>query len=58
MIYWGCTCYLNFQSDPELAQAILGNDLNRLQDILRSRNHQRGELRRQQEEEMVSIVCQ
>ncbi|XP_022857606.1 DNA damage-inducible protein 1-like [Olea europaea var. sylvestris] len=44
-----------FQSDPELAQAILGNDLNRLQDILRSRNHQRGELRRQQEEEMALL---
>ncbi|CAA2981754.1 DNA damage-inducible 1 [Olea europaea subsp. europaea] len=44
-----------FQSDPELAQAILGNDLNRLQDILRSRNRQRGELRRQQEEEMALL---
>ncbi|EPS70898.1 hypothetical protein M569_03862, partial [Genlisea aurea] len=44
-----------FQSDPELAQAILGNDLNRLQDILRLRNRQRSELRRQQEEEMKGI---
>ncbi|KAH6768138.1 ubiquitin family protein [Perilla frutescens var. frutescens] len=42
-----------FQSDPELAQAILGNDLNRLQDILRIRNRQKSELRRQQEEEMA-----
>ncbi|KAK6124036.1 hypothetical protein DH2020_042216 [Rehmannia glutinosa] len=44
-----------FQSDPELAQAILGNDLNRLQDLLRARNHQRSELRRQQEEEMICL---
>ncbi|KAL2473143.1 ubiquitin family protein [Forsythia ovata] len=46
-----------FQSDPELAQAILGNDLNRLQDILRTRNRQRGELRRQQEEEMALLYA-
>ncbi|CAI9760355.1 unnamed protein product [Fraxinus pennsylvanica] len=46
-----------FQSDPELAQAILGNDLDRLQDILRSRNRARGELRRQQEEEMALLYA-
>ncbi|KAL2523798.1 ubiquitin family protein [Abeliophyllum distichum] len=46
-----------FQSDPELAQAILGNDLNRLQDILRTRNRQRGELRRHQEEEMALLYA-
>lgn len=46
-----------FQSDPELAQAILGNDLNRLQDILRARNRQRGELRRQQDEEMALLYA-
>ncbi|KAK6124034.1 hypothetical protein DH2020_042222 [Rehmannia glutinosa] len=46
-----------FQSDPELAQVILGNDLNRLQDLLRARNHQRSELRRQQEEEMALLLA-
>lgn len=45
---------LNIQSDPELAQAILGNDLNQLQEVLRKRNHHRAELKRQQEEELVS----
>ncbi|XP_022845699.1 DNA damage-inducible protein 1-like [Olea europaea var. sylvestris] len=44
-----------FQSDPELAQAILGNDVNRLQDILRARNRQRGELRQQQDDEMALL---
>lgn len=42
------------QSDPELAQAVLGSDLNKLQDILRERNKQRSEYKRQQEEELVS----
>ena len=42
------------QSDPELAQAIVGNDLNNLQQILRERHRQRSVLQRQQEEEMVS----
>jgi len=37
-----------------LAQAILGNDLNRLQEVLRLRHHQRDELKRQKEEELVS----
>ncbi|KAG8385963.1 hypothetical protein BUALT_Bualt03G0099800 [Buddleja alternifolia] len=46
-----------FQSDPELAQAILGNDLNRLQDLLRARNRQRTELKRQQEEEMALLYA-
>ncbi|KAG6405220.1 hypothetical protein SASPL_132806 [Salvia splendens] len=46
-----------FQRDPELAQAILGNDLNRLQDILRARNRQKSELRRQQEEEMALLYA-
>ncbi|KAL3643288.1 DNA damage-inducible protein 1 [Castilleja foliolosa] len=46
-----------FQSDPELAQAILGNDLNRLQDILRARNQQRSELKRKQEEEMALLYA-
>ncbi|GMP64898.1 hypothetical protein CsSME_00025943 [Camellia sinensis var. sinensis] len=43
-----------FQADPELAQAIIGNDLNKLQDILRERHSQKSELRRRQEEELVS----
>lgn len=43
----------NLQNDPELAQAVLGNDLNKLQEILRMRNQQRTELKRRQEEEMV-----
>ncbi|XP_048234420.1 protein DNA-DAMAGE INDUCIBLE 1 isoform X2 [Ricinus communis] len=44
-----------FQTDPELAQALLGNDLNRLQGLLRQRNRQRSELRRQQEEELALL---
>lgn len=43
-----------FQADPELAQAIIGNDLNKLQELLRARHRQRSELRRQQDEEIVS----
>ncbi|KAG8365184.1 hypothetical protein BUALT_Bualt18G0078000 [Buddleja alternifolia] len=46
-----------FQSDPELAQAILGNDLNKLQDLLRARNRHKAELRRQQEEEMALLYA-
>lgn len=37
-----------------MAQAILGNDLNRLQEVLRLRHRQRDELKRQKEEELVS----
>ncbi|XP_022857617.1 DNA damage-inducible protein 1-like isoform X2 [Olea europaea var. sylvestris] len=44
-----------FQSDPELAQAILGNGLNMIQDISSTRNRQRGELWGQREEEMKAI---
>ncbi|XP_011000338.1 PREDICTED: UBA domain-containing protein mud1-like isoform X2 [Populus euphratica] len=44
-----------FQADPELAQVILGNDLNKLQDLLRQRHCQRSELRRQQEEEFALL---
>ncbi|KAL9345604.1 hypothetical protein Peur_060457 [Populus x canadensis] len=43
------------QADPELAQVILGNDLNKLQDLLRQRHRQRSELRRQQEEEFALL---
>ncbi|XP_008218960.1 PREDICTED: DNA damage-inducible protein 1 [Prunus mume] len=42
-----------FQSDPDLAQVILGNDLNRLQELLRQRHRQKSELRRQQDEELA-----
>ncbi|KAL9993211.1 putative Ubiquitin-like domain, peptidase A2A, retrovirus, catalytic, UBA-like superfamily [Helianthus debilis subsp. tardiflorus] len=45
------------QSDPELAQIIIGNDLNKLQDLLRRRHNQRSELRRQQEEEMALLYA-
>ncbi|GJU13951.1 hypothetical protein Tco_1136347 [Tanacetum coccineum] len=46
-----CEC----QSNPELAQAILGNDLNNLQTLLKARYNQRSELRRQEEEKMVML---
>nr|GMC72348.1 DNA damage-inducible protein 1 [Ipomoea batatas] len=46
-----------FQNDPELAQAVLGNDLNKLQEILRMRNQQRTELKRRQEEEMALLYA-
>ncbi|KAK2639994.1 hypothetical protein Ddye_027789 [Dipteronia dyeriana] len=46
-----------FQTDPELAQALLGNDLNRLQDLLRERNRQRSQLRRQQDEELALLYA-
>ncbi|KAL6275393.1 hypothetical protein ACE6H2_018994 [Prunus campanulata] len=42
-----------FQSDPDLAQVILGNDLNRLQELLRQRHRQKSELRWQQDEELA-----
>lgn len=45
---------MHFQNDPQLAQAILGNDIDRMQNLLRERHRQRLELRRQQEEELVS----
>ncbi|GMY30783.1 protein DNA-DAMAGE INDUCIBLE 1 [Fagus crenata] len=46
-----------FQTDPELAQAVLGNDLNRLQDLLRERHRQRSDVRRQQEEELALLYA-
>ncbi|XP_057528510.1 protein DNA-DAMAGE INDUCIBLE 1-like isoform X2 [Amaranthus tricolor] len=42
-----------YQSDPELAHAISGNDLNKLQDILRQRHRQRAELRQREQEELA-----
>ena len=48
------SCYTwGRQSDPELAQAIVGNDLSNLQQILRERHRRRSVLQRQQEEELV-----
>ncbi|XP_031377348.1 protein DNA-DAMAGE INDUCIBLE 1 [Punica granatum] len=44
-----------FQSDPEFAQAIVGNDLDRLQNVLRERHRQRSEMRRQQDEELALL---
>ncbi|KAL9235255.1 hypothetical protein vseg_010030 [Gypsophila vaccaria] len=44
-----------FQSDPELAQAISGNDLNKFQEILRLRHRQREEMRRREEEELALL---
>ncbi|XP_007020374.2 PREDICTED: DNA damage-inducible protein 1 isoform X2 [Theobroma cacao] len=44
-----------FQTDPEFAQAVVGNDLDKLQDLLRVRHRQRSELRRQEEEELALL---
>ncbi|KAM7269410.1 hypothetical protein ACFE04_024907 [Oxalis oulophora] len=44
-----------FQADPEFAQVIQGNDLNKLQELLRQRHLQRSALRRQQEEELALL---
>uniref|UniRef100_A0A1J3IBP8 DNA damage-inducible protein 1 n=1 Tax=Noccaea caerulescens TaxID=107243 RepID=A0A1J3IBP8_NOCCA len=44
-----------FQTDPELAQVITGSNLNKLQDVLRSRHHQRSMLQRQKEEELALL---
>lgn len=44
-----------FQTDPELAQAVIGNDLNKLQDVLRARHRHRSELRRKEEEELALL---
>jgi hypothetical protein len=49
------TTFSWLQNDPQLAQAILGDDINELQNILRSRHQQRMELKRKQEEELVRI---
>ncbi|KAL9263359.1 DNA-DAMAGE INDUCIBLE 1-like protein, partial [Drosera capensis] len=46
-----------FQSDPELAQVISGNDLNRLQEMLRERHRQRSEMKRRQEEELALLYA-
>jgi len=45
------------QNDPQLAQAILGDDTNELQNILRSRHQQKTELKRKQEEELALLYA-
>uniref|UniRef100_A0A0D9VDE1 DNA damage-inducible protein 1 n=1 Tax=Leersia perrieri TaxID=77586 RepID=A0A0D9VDE1_9ORYZ len=45
------------QNDPALAQAILGDDVNELQNTLRSRHQQRLELKRKQEEELALMYA-
>ncbi|KAL8148779.1 protein DNA-DAMAGE INDUCIBLE 1 isoform X2 [Apium graveolens] len=46
-----------FQTDPQLAQAILGNDLNKLQQLLKERNRHKSEMRRQQDEELALLYA-
>ncbi|PKA52798.1 Ubiquitin-60S ribosomal protein L40 [Apostasia shenzhenica] len=45
------------QSDPELAQAIMGDDLDNLQNILRERHQQKLQLRRKHEEELALMYA-
>ncbi|KAK4787783.1 hypothetical protein SAY86_011616 [Trapa natans] len=46
-----------FQTDPEFAQALLGNDLDKLQSVLRERHRQRSEMRRKQDEELALLYA-
>ncbi|GMH24397.1 hypothetical protein Nepgr_026240 [Nepenthes gracilis] len=46
-----------FQDDPELAQIISGDDLNKLQEVLRERHRQRSELQRRQDEELALLYA-
>ncbi|RVX14756.1 DNA damage-inducible protein 1 [Vitis vinifera] len=46
-----------FQTDPEFAQALLGNDLNKLQEILRQRHRHRSEIQRQRDEELALLYA-
>ncbi|GAA0147960.1 hypothetical protein Leryth_013782 [Lithospermum erythrorhizon] len=46
-----------FQRDPELAQVLLGNDINKLQEVLRARHRQTSELKRRQEEQMALLYA-
>lgn len=45
------------QNDPTLAQAIIGDDINELQNTLRSRHQQRLELKHKQEEELALMYA-
>lgn len=46
-----------FQNDPALAQAILGDNLDNLQKLLRERHDQKVQLRRKQEEELALMYA-
>lgn len=46
-----------FQNDPPLAQAILGDNVNTLQNLLRERHQQKLELRHKQEEELALMYA-
>lgn len=46
-----------FQTDPALAQAILGDNLDALQNLLRERNQHRLEIQRKQEEELALLYA-
>lgn len=46
-----------FQNDPDLAQAIAGEDLNKLQELLRERHRQRSDYQRQKEEELALLYA-
>ncbi|KAK1316495.1 hypothetical protein QJS10_CPA05g02105 [Acorus calamus] len=45
------------QNDPVFGQAVLGDDLDRLQNFLRERHQQRLEIRRRQEEELALMYA-
>lgn len=45
------------QNDPPLAQAILGDDLDKLQNLLRERHQQKLQLQRKQEEELALMYA-
>lgn len=46
-----------FQNDPALAEAILGDNLDNLQKLLRERHQQKLQLRRKQEEELALMYA-
>ncbi|KAF4349493.1 hypothetical protein CsatB_013261 [Cannabis sativa] len=46
-----------FQTDPDLAQAISGDNVNRLQELLRERHRQRSDMKRQQDEELALLYA-
>ncbi|KAF2544492.1 hypothetical protein F2Q68_00032813 [Brassica cretica] len=49
--------WIALSTDPELAQVISGSDLNKLQDVLRSRHQQRSVAQRQKEEELALLYA-
>uniref|UniRef100_A0A803QB83 DNA damage-inducible protein 1 n=1 Tax=Cannabis sativa TaxID=3483 RepID=A0A803QB83_CANSA len=46
-----------FQTDPDLAQAISGDNVNRLQELLRERHRQRSDMKHQQDEELALLYA-